>query len=87
MVALLLGAAVALLAGGPGGVGGLERLPDLDQATPSKLSITRAEDAAEPVHRLGFRSAVANVGDGRSRSRRTGRAGRRDDGRDLDRRP
>jgi Lysyl oxidase len=65
IVALLLLAAVALLAGGPqGAAAGSERLPDLDQATPSRLSITRAGTAAEPVYRLGFRSAVANVGDG-----------------------
>jgi hypothetical protein len=65
IVAPLLGAAVALLAGGPQGASaGSEQLPDLDQAAPSKFSITRAGTAAEPVYRLGFRSAVANVGDG-----------------------
>jgi Lysyl oxidase len=63
--ALVLVAVVALLAGGPPGASaGSERLPDLDQAAPSRLSITRAASAAEPVYRLGFRSAVANVGDG-----------------------
>jgi Lysyl oxidase len=65
IVALLLVAAMALLAGGPQGASaGSAQLPDLDQAVPSKLSITRAGTAAEPVYRLGFRSAVANVGDG-----------------------
>jgi Lysyl oxidase len=65
IVALLLVAAVALLAGGPQGASaGSQQLPDLDQVAPSKLSITRAGSAADPVYRLGFRSAVANVGDG-----------------------
>ena len=43
---------------------GSERLPDLDQATPSGLVVTRAGTGARPVYRLGFRSAVANVGRG-----------------------
>lgn len=65
VVALLLVAVAALLAGGPQGASaGSEQLPDLDQALPTKLSITRAANAAEPVYRLGFRSAVANVGGG-----------------------
>jgi Lysyl oxidase len=54
MTAVLTGAA----AGGP------DRLPDLDQATPSRLVITRAGPRSRPVYRLGFRSAVSNVGDG-----------------------
>ena len=65
VAALVLAALAALLAGGPQGASaGSEQLPDLDQALPSKLSITRAGSAAEPVYRLGSRSAVANVGDG-----------------------
>jgi glucose/arabinose dehydrogenase len=44
--------------------GGPERLPDLDQATPSGLVITRAGPRSRPVYRLGFRSAVSNVGVG-----------------------
>jgi hypothetical protein len=44
--------------------GGPERLPDLDQATPSGLVITRAGPRGRPVYRLGFRSAVSNVGHG-----------------------
>ena len=43
---------------------GFSRLPDLDQATPAGLVITRAPQAARPVYRLGFDSAVSNVGDG-----------------------
>jgi hypothetical protein len=50
----------ALIGLDPGVAAGPARLPDLDQAPPSKLSITRAEDG----YRLGFRSAVSNVGDG-----------------------
>ena len=65
IVALSLVAAATLLAGGPPGASaGSEQLPDLDQAAPSALSITRAGSAAEPIYRLGFRSAVANVGAG-----------------------
>ena len=62
---LALVAVATLVAGGPPrAAAGSERLPDLDQAAPSNLSITPAGSAAEPVYRLGFRSAVANVGDG-----------------------
>jgi Lysyl oxidase len=43
---------------------GSERLPDLDQAAPRDLVITRAERAGRPIYRLGFRSAVSNIGDG-----------------------
>ena len=65
VAALALVAAPILAAGGPPGASaGSERLPDLDQAVPAGLSITRAGSAADPVDRLGFRSAVANVGDG-----------------------
>jgi Lysyl oxidase len=39
-----------------------ERLPDLEQAVPSGLEITEHKRA--PHWRLGFRSAVSNVGDG-----------------------
>jgi hypothetical protein len=39
-----------------------ERLPDLEQEVPTGLVITRA--ARRPLWRLGFRSAVRNVGDG-----------------------
>src|SRR3954453_4258162 len=39
-----------------------ELLPDLEQEVPTQLVITRA--ARRPHWRLGFRSAVRNVGDG-----------------------
>jgi hypothetical protein len=39
-----------------------ERLPDLEQAIPTGLEITQHDRA--PHWRLGFRSAVSNVGDG-----------------------
>jgi hypothetical protein len=40
------------------------RLPDLVQELPSELEITVAGPAARHVYRLGFRSAVSNVGRG-----------------------
>jgi hypothetical protein len=43
---------------------GSERLPDLDQATPSGLTITRTASSDRLVYVLGFRSAVRNLGDG-----------------------
>jgi Lysyl oxidase len=64
-IAVALSAVVLMTAGLTGAAaGGPERLPDLDQATPSELVITRAGPRSRPVFRLGFRSAVGNVGDG-----------------------
>jgi hypothetical protein len=40
------------------------RLPDLDQELPARLAIVRARPPARATWRLGFRSAVSNVGDG-----------------------
>jgi hypothetical protein len=40
------------------------RLPDLDQEAPSGLEITVGGTRGRRVYRLGFRSAVSNVGDG-----------------------
>jgi hypothetical protein len=40
------------------------RLPDLDQEAPSRLVITREPASAGTRWRLGFRSAVRNVGEG-----------------------
>jgi hypothetical protein len=62
-------AAVTLAATTLAAAGGLdrahgERLPDLDQEVPSELEITAAGPSARPVYRLGFRSAVRNVGRG-----------------------
>jgi lysyl oxidase len=59
-VVLALAAAATLLAAFDRAAAGSERLPDLDQAAPSELTITRADG----VYRLGFRSAVSNVGAG-----------------------
>ena len=39
-------------------------LPDLDQEVPWDLEITRSGPGARPEFRLGFGSAVRNVGDG-----------------------
>src|SRR4051794_18691533 len=43
---------------------GRPRLPDLDQVAPTGLVITRGGTSKQPVYRLGFRSAVSNVGAG-----------------------
>jgi glucose/arabinose dehydrogenase len=43
---------------------GTELLPDLDQEMPTLLEITRAGPKAKPTWRLGFRSAVRNIGAG-----------------------
>ena len=65
MVAVTLSATtLAIAQGTPAGGGASQRLPDLDQATPAELVITRAGTRSKPVYRLGFRSAVSNVGDG-----------------------
>jgi hypothetical protein len=58
---LLVPAAIAL--GGPGQEAPA-RLPDLDQEQPALLEITEAGPRARVRWRLGFRSAVRNVGDG-----------------------
>jgi Lysyl oxidase len=41
-----------------------ERLPDLDQEVPSALEVTAGGRPGRPIYRLGFRSAVSNVGAG-----------------------
>ena len=41
-----------------------ERLPDLDQETPRQLRIKVSRSPLGKMYRLGFRSAVRNVGDG-----------------------
>ena len=65
VLALVVSAiALAVVARAPVAAAGSERLPDLDQATPSELVITRARTRTGPAHVLGFRSAVENVGDG-----------------------
>jgi hypothetical protein len=42
----------------------VERLPDLDQETPAELEVKVLDSHAGPSYRLGFRSAVRNVGAG-----------------------
>ena len=62
-----LGLSAVLLgqvAGAPSALAGSERLPDLDQALPTDLVITRPHARGTRVYVLGFRSAVENVGDG-----------------------
>ena len=50
---------------GPGAVApAVELLPDLDQETPGQLTIEAVGSAGNPSYRLGFRSAVRNVGHG-----------------------
>ena len=57
-------AALLVAARAPVATAGSERLPDLDQATPSDLVITVAGTRTRPSYLLGFGSAVSNVGDG-----------------------
>jgi Lysyl oxidase len=65
VVAVALVAVTIVVAAGPqGAAAGSNRLPDLDQVAPTNLVITRAGPRSRPVYRLGFESAVANVGDG-----------------------
>jgi hypothetical protein len=40
------------------------RLPDLDQEAPSELAVRAGDGPGAPTHRLGFRSAVRNIGAG-----------------------
>ena len=64
IIALVLGgAAVAAWAGGADRISSAaQRLPDLDQEVPWNLEVTR--DKARGGYRLGFSSAVRNVGAG-----------------------
>jgi hypothetical protein len=41
-----------------------ERLPDLDQEFPSDLRLVATGSSASPSYRLGFKSAVRNIGEG-----------------------
>ena len=49
---------------GPGAASLRDLLPDLDQETPSELSVRTAVDGGRTIYVLGFRSAVRNVGEG-----------------------
>jgi hypothetical protein len=60
---LIAAAAVVAFATRPAAAG-QERLPDLDQVVPDQLVITRVGTHAYPRYRLGFRSAVSNIGAG-----------------------
>jgi hypothetical protein len=63
--ALAIAAAAMLVSASAGaGGGGQPRLPDLEQELPGELVVTRAGSAEQPEYRLGFRSAVSNVGAG-----------------------
>jgi hypothetical protein len=57
---LIAAAAVVVSASADAGRGGRPRLPDLDQEVPSRLAVVQAGSE----YRLGFRSAVRNVGNG-----------------------
>ena len=46
------------------GAAAAERLPDLDQETPSMLQVKAFESGGRTTYRVGFRSAVRNIGDG-----------------------
>jgi Lysyl oxidase len=59
--AVLVPAAIAVSQTAPQGT---PLLPDLDQEAPSELVITKANSSSRTTWRLGFRSAVRNVGDG-----------------------
>ncbi len=64
LASALLAATAVVAAGLPTAGAGSERLPDLDQAVPRDLVVTRAKPGGRAVYRLGFRSAVSNVGEG-----------------------
>jgi Lysyl oxidase len=65
VVAIALAAVTMVVAVRPlGAAAGSNRLPDLDQVEPTNVVITRAGTRSRPVYRLGFESAVENVGDG-----------------------
>ena len=57
-------AAVFVSASADAGSAGSVRLPDLDQETPDGIVVVRAGPPDAPRFRLGFRSAVRNVGAG-----------------------
>ena len=62
---IAIGAMVpATLAAGGATPQGEPLLPDLDQEMPTELVLTKARKAGHTSWRLGFRSAVRNIGDG-----------------------
>jgi Lysyl oxidase len=64
VIAAFTVSAAAFAAAVPSGAQGPARLPDLDQEVPKQLEITVVGDERSPVYRLGFRSAVRNIGRG-----------------------
>jgi hypothetical protein len=65
LAAVLITVAAVFVAGSAdAGGAGRSLLPDLDQELPRGLVIVRAGTPAQAQYRLGFRSAVRNVGDG-----------------------
>jgi hypothetical protein len=60
---LIAASAVVAVATRPAAAG-QQRLPDLDQVVPDQLVITRVGTRVHPRYRLGFRSAVSNIGAG-----------------------
>src|SRR5258705_1941891 len=65
VAALVGGAAHATVqAIGSNSTASTERLPDLDQEAPSHLDIKVAMSSSGRSYRLGFRSAVRNIGAG-----------------------
>jgi Lysyl oxidase len=65
LAAVLVSVAATLVSStADAGSAGRARLPDLRQEVPSGLVLARVGPAELPEYRLGFRSAVSNVGDG-----------------------
>jgi hypothetical protein len=65
LAVLVISVAAALVAhSADAGAAGSPLLPDLDQETPSALIVTRVGPPGQPEYRLGFRSAVRNIGAG-----------------------
>src|SRR4051812_12148843 len=66
MAALIVGAGATAYSTGSGhgmAVAG-ERLPDLDQETPTELGVREVVSEGRRSYRLGFHSAIRNIGDG-----------------------
>jgi Lysyl oxidase len=61
---MLVGIRVTVQSIGWHRAGAWERLPDLEQETPSQLEVSAVDSAGTRTYLLGFRSAVSNVGDG-----------------------
>jgi Lysyl oxidase len=63
-LAVFTASAATLAAAVPSRTHGPALLPDLEQEVPAQLEVTMAGGSRRPVYRLGFRSAVRNVGRG-----------------------